>query len=443
MSMLDKLREQYAAVSARVQELAAKDGELSAEDRAAGFADIELLDELGKQIRTLEDVEAREVAAAASVTEERVERGAAVVTREERTYTPDAERREGRSFLRDVFASKYLNDPSASQRLGRHMAEERVERGADLESRDIGTGAAAGLTVPQYLVDLAAPLARAGRPVANICNAHPLPADGMAIVVSRVTTGTAAAVQATENAGVQETNLDDTALSVDVRTIAGQQDVSRQLVERSTGADSIVISDLIAAYHTKLDSSIINDDGNSGTHLGIRSTTSIVAVSYTDDTPTAAELYPKLFDLQSQVQAGVYMGISHFVMHPRRWNWLASQVGSTFPFLQIAGINQQGGEVSTREYGGVVGSVAGVPVIVDGNIPTNISSTQDVILGVTASELHLWEDASAPMFIRAEDVGSGNLTVKFVVYGYSAFTAGRYPGAHGTISGTGTTTPSF
>jgi len=44
-----------------------------------------------------------------------------------------------------------------------------------------------------------------------------------------------------------------------------------------------------------------------------------------------------------------------------------------------------------------------------------------------------------PLLIRAEQTGAGNLTVKFVVYGYSAFTAGRYPLATGDITGTGLT----
>ena len=48
-----------------------------------------------------------------------------------------------------------------------------------------------------------------------------------------------------------------------------------------------------------------------------------------------------------------------------------------------------------------------------------------------------------PRFLRAEQTGAGSLTIMFVLYGYSAFTCGRYPVAQGTISGTGLTTPTF
>jgi len=252
--------------------------------------------------------------------------------------------------------------------------------------------------------------------------------------------------QATETAAVSETNMDDTLLTVDVRTLAGQQDVSRQAIDRGTGIDEIIIADLVSAYNTELDRQIINTSGAAGTHLGIRSTVSIIAVAYTDASPTAAELYPKLADLIQQIQAGVFMGISHFVMHPRRWWWIAKELGSTFPLLQFpATALQTAGSAGGTAYDAMGRNIYGVPVVLDGNIPTTLGAgtNEDVILGVTADELHLWEDPNAPLLIRAEQTAAGNLVVKMVVYAYSAFTAGRYPGAHGTIGGTGLVLPTF
>lgn len=93
---------------------------------------------------------------------------------------------------------------------------------------------------------------------------------------------------------------------------------------------------------------------------------------------------------------------------------------------------------------GLSGVLSTVGVILDANIPTNLGGgTEDAIIGVTASELHLWEDPGAPLLIRTDEALSNQLSVRFVVYGYSAFTAGRYPGAHGTIGGTGLATPTF
>jgi hypothetical protein len=105
----------------------------------------------------------------------------------------------------------------------------------------------------------------------------------------------------------------------------------------------------------------------------------------------------------------------------------------------------QAGNIGGTDYGAMGRNILGVPVVLDGNLPilAGASTNEDVILGVTARELHLWEDSGAPLFIRAEQPGAGTLQVKFVVYSYSAFTAGRYPGAHGTITSTGLVTPTF
>jgi len=408
---------------------------------ADGYADS--IAGLQARVSELAAIEARQHAISAAIPAGAV--APVQVRKEERQYGPANERR-GVSFLRDVMNAQTRGDWEAQQRLSRHMQEERIERAdalASLESRDVGTGAFAGLTVPQYLTEMVAPATKNMRPFADVCARHPLGSDGMTVEISRVTTASGTAVQATEGATVQETDMDDTLLSVPVRTISGQQDISRQAIDRGTGIDSIVVQDLMGEYHTTLDSQILNGAGTSGTHLGVIATVGNVAVTYTDASPTAAELYPKLADLIQQIQAATNAGLSHFVMHPRRWWWFATQLASTFPLLQING-PQQVGQVGERSYAGAGAAVLGATVVLDRNIPTDSGAgTEDPLVGVDASECHLWEDASAPLLIRAEQPGAGSLQVKFVVYGYSAFTAGRYPLATGEILGTGQAAPTF
>lgn len=384
------------------------------------------------------DLESR----SAAVAETRAYDSVARVEREERTYNPDADKR-GVSFLSDVI-SRTFGDVEAAQRLARHAQEERTERGSAIETRAIGTSALGAIVVPQYLVDLYAPALRAGRPLADITNRMALPAEGMTVEIPRITTGTSAAVQATQATGVSETDLDETTLSVPVVTIAGQQTVSLQGISRGRGTEQIIVRDLVSAYNTALDSQLINGSGSSGQHRGIRNVSGIVSVTYTDDSPTAAEAYPKLFDLVQQIQAGAYRGITHFVMHPRRWAFFAAAVGTNSPILQIA-TNPEGtaGQFGVPSYGGVVGNILGIPVVLDANVPTNVSTDRDVILGVSADELHLWEDAAAPLLIRAEQTSAASLAVLLVVFGFSAFTAGRVPGAHGIVTGSGLAAPTF
>ena len=407
--------------------------EESAAELEARVAAVEARTDLEARITELE-------ARAAATAEARAYDNVARVTREERTYSSESDAR-GVSFIHDVVARTF-GDMDASQRLARHQQEERVERGSTLESRAIGTSALGALVVPQYLTDLVAPLARAGRPLADIANRMPLPAEGMTVEIPRITTGTSAAVQATQNTSVSETNLDETTLSVPVVTIAGQQTISVQALSRGRGTEQVILRDLVSAYNTALDAQLIAGSGSNGQHRGILNTSSIQSVTFTDTTPTVAELYPKLFDLIQKVQSGFYGGISHFVMHPRRWAWMAAAVSSSSPFLQI-NTNPQGagGQFGAPSYGGVVGNIAGVPVVLDANIATTTSTNQDTIYGVTAAELHLWEDAGAPLFIRVDQASSLGVTI--AAFGFTAFTAGRYPAAHGTISGAGLATPTF
>lgn len=360
---------------------------------------------------------------------------------EARTYRPDTDR-SGGQFLLDVARSFLTNEPGSVQRLAQHMAEERVERG-DYLQRAAGTGAFAGLTVPQYLTDMYAPRAQARRPFADACNKHDLPANGMTVNISRITTGTATGLQSAENDAATEQNIDDTLLTIPVQTVDGQQTLSRQAIDRSTGAENVMLDDLFRDYQTRLDSTLIN-----------QGTTGLSAVAtdtnYTDASPTAGELWPKILGANAAME-GVLLDADTesdaVVMHSRRWYWLQSQLSSSWPFIAQMGVNdaRNGGQDNGRAYGsGYRGQIAGLNVIVDNNIATNYGGgTEDEIYVVNLNECHLWEDPDAPVLIRAEQAKAANLGVLFVVYGYFAYTFARYTGAMQKLSDTGLIAPAF
>ena len=424
----------FAEARARIATLDGTELAKDSDEYRASIAGLEA------RITELEGIEARQREAAA------IHKGAATVKSEARTYSKETERRDGVSFLADVAGASNVGIfvPGASERLARHMQEERVERGG-IESRAIGTSAVASLVVPQYLVDMYAPYARAGRPFADICNQHELPAQGMTVEISKITTGTSTAVQSSQNGAVSETNADDTALSIAVQTNAGQQTISRQALERGAGIEGVIMGDLFNAYGSTLDSTLITQATN-----GLDAITDAnVDIAYTDASPTAAELWPKLFDGIQQVQTAVkgQATVNALLMHPRRFWWLASQVGTNFPFVNLAGAGpQSGGAVGTTAYGsGPSGYLAGLPVYLDANIVTDGggSTNEDRIYILSRQECHLWEDPNAPVFIRAEQTAAASLGVLFVVYGYFAYTFNRFASANGRIAGTGLATPSF
>ena len=361
---------------------------------------------------------------------------------EERTYRKD-EDPHGKQFLMDICRQFSYQDVSSSERLSRHMQEERVER-AQYLTRAVGTSAWSGLTVPQYLTDLYAPATAALRPFADVCNRHPLPEQGMTVNISRVTTSSSAALQSSENAAVSETNMDDTLLSPAVQTAAGQQTVSRQAIERGTGIEDVTMQDLFNRVATNIDSTLLNQATTGLTNMA-------TAVAYTDASPTGSELYPKILAGASGVEAALLaMGRpSHAVMHSRRWYWLSSQMSSTWPLINWSGIPVQSGgtaNAGSSYNSGVRGVLpCGLEVVTDNNIATNLGAgtNEDELYVVPASECHLWEDEDAPMFIRAEQPAAASLGVLLVAYSYFAYTFGRYANGTQKVSGTGLVTPSF
>ena len=326
------------------------------------------------------------------------------------------------------------------------MDEERVERAAFFEraAGDTTTANWAGLVVPQYLTDLAAPAVTARRPFADYaCTPHPLPAEGMTFDISKVTTGGSVALQAAELDTVSATSMDDTLLAISVLTAAGMQKVSRQAIDRGTGIDQMAMNDLLAHTAATLDATLITQ-----ATTGLSAVA--VATTYDDTSPTAAEMYPKILAAQAASEAAT-LGppVTHAVMHSRRWAWLSSQMTNTWPLINTAGIPAQSGGQSdpNSSYStGVRGKLPnGMLVIVDNNIATNlgVGTNQDEIYVVPQSECHLWEDPAAPMFIRADQPASPNLAVVLVCWEYFAYTFSRYASAMSKCAGTGLVTPVF
>lgn len=415
--------------------------------------------EIDAQIRQYED-ELRRDQAADALQRQVVSTGVTLPGSEEReqrlqisdrgTYNRDADP-NGAQFLRDV-AAQFMHGAAAVQaneRLGAHMVEARgqaEERGFNLDGyaqRAAGTGAFAGLVVPQYLTDMYAPMARAGRPLADAMLHHDLPETGMTAYIGRVTTGTTTGLQAAEFDPVNETDIDDTLMSIPIKTNAGSQTLSRQALDRGVGVEDTTMKDLFAAYDTTLDNRLINE---ATTGLSAVATT----ITYTDGTPTAAELYPKFLQAPAAVEAAMLnqdKGDGFAVFHSRRWFWAQSQLTSTWPLFGQPGVSpQHGGENYGEKYGAGFRGVlpAGTPVITDANVPTNLGAgtNEDEIYFCAKSESHLWEDPKAPMLIRAEQSQVKKLAVDFVAYGYFAYTFVRRPHAQ-KISGTGLVIPAW
>jgi len=429
-SLIEKRDAALASAEAVVEAAQAEARELTKEEDAAIAASLDEVRSLDEQIATHTELEKRSAEAAELRKEKKFEQVAspAVVKAEARTYSPNGEF----SFVADAYAAQISGDFAARERLARHMNEEKVER------RDVTSANFAGLIVPQYLTDLAAPYARAGRPTADIARKHQLPAAGLTLSISKVTTGSSVAAQ-TEGAAVSETNMDDTKLDISVNTYAGQQNVSRQALERGTGVDALVMADLVSAYHTSLNTAVVAELLASAGQ----------AVTYTDASPTVAELYPKILDAIQKVQTTFFGGPNVIIMHPRRLAFILAALDSSNRPLAVptpVAMNPVAFGQGSVQYGNSGYSIAGLPVVTDAtvSIVQGAGTNQDTIYIGNAQELHLWEQGSGePMMLRFEQPKGSELDVQMIVYGYAAFTANRYPNAWAQINGTGLVTPTF
>lgn len=384
-----------------------------------------------------------EASAAAAVehsetgTEERTRETAAVVTREERTYTAEKSARGETSFFSDAYRMMRNNDFTARERLERHAREIAVE-GESVSKRATTTSSFAGLVVPQYLVDQAALIAKAGRPIANTCQSLPLPDQGMVFYIPKGTTAATTAIQATQNTAVDETDQVWADVQVNVQTIAGQQEVSRQSLERGTpGIDSLIYLDLAGAYAVDVDTQVISGTGT-GTK-GIQNAGGNQATAFSA-AATVGTFYTKVAGGVNDVLTGRFLPPTVIAMHPRRWAWLIGQVDDQNRPLAIP--NGHGPQNATAlnqavEYGQVVGTMQGLPVVTDANIPTAVGTgPEDLVFVYRNTDCLLWEEGDGlPRQLRFDERLGNQLTVNLVVYGYIAFTAERYPEAVSIIGG--------
>lgn len=383
------------------------------------------------------DKRSREVRSTGAATPQRRQAEVSVV-REERTYHRGNDP-AGKQFLKDIVAQFVYNDVQANERLARHMKEERVERGQYLTRANDSTANFSGLTVPQYLTDMVAPAVANMKPFADLCtNKHQLPADGMSVNISKITTPTTAGLQSGENATLATQGAADTLLTIPVQTAGGWVNVSRQAIDRGTGIDDVIMQDLFKRYYTDLDNQLLNQAST-----GLANVSVGTAAAGT----TGQNIISAIIGGMSRLETAL-LGLgkpSHAVMHPRRWYYLQAQFGSNWPMINFQNPSvpsNQAGTANDTTYGSTIRGVLpnGLAVVADANV-TN--STTDEIYVVAQDECHLWQDPAQPAFIRAEQPNANSLGVMLVVYGYYAYTFNRYSGAMQKITQTGFTAPTF
>lgn len=351
-----------------------------------------------------------------------------------------------RSYMQDLIkvSMNMDGDGEARDRLMRH-SQDVASLPEYAEYRDLSrTDGQGGYAVPPaWLMDQYVELARPGRAFANLVQRMALPSGTDSINIPKLATGTDVGIQNGDNTAVNEDDLTDTYINAPVRTIAGQQGISIQLIDQSPIAfDDVVFRDLTAAHAAKTDGQVIGGTGANGQVLGILGTSGVSSV--VPGGPLVKDVYAAIANAVQQVHSTRYMPPEVIVMHPRRWGWFLASVDNQDRPLFLPAANQPmnaAGILTAVASEQVVGQMHGLPVVTDPNVPTNLGddSNEDPIFVLRASDVVLWESS-----IRARvlpEVRAQNLTVLLQIYNYLAFSAARYPASIKTI--VGLTEPSF
>ena len=354
-----------------------------------------------------------------------------------------------RSYIQDLIKYSLNIDDTGEcrDRLFRHAHD--VQTLDDYkEYRDLSRvdGQGGYAVPPAWLMDQYIELARPGRAFANLVQRQSLPGGTDSINIPKLLTGTATGVQTADNTPVVDVDLTDTFINAPVRTIAGAQGVSIQLIDQSPIAfDDVVFRDLVAAHAATTDQQVISGTGLNGQVLGVDATPGILTV------PAAAVtiqgVYSAIANAVQTVHTTRFLPPEVIVMHPRRWGWFLSLLDTQQRPLFLPSTNNPmnaGGILTDVASQQVVGQMHGLPVVTDPNISTTAgvgtaAGTNDVIYVLRASDLVLWESG-----VRARvlpETKAQNLTVLLQIYNYLAFSAGRYPQA--VVEITGLTAPTF
>jgi len=329
-------------------------------------------------------------------------------------------------------------------------ARDRLAKSQETRAGDMTTVAGAGgeFAPPLWLIEDFVNLARAGRVTADLCNNQVLPPGVSSINLPKVATGTATAVQQTQNTALQDTAMTTTSVSSGITTVGGKQIVAMQLLQQSgIPFDRVILQDLAADYAVRLDVQVLygtNANGQLRGLVGVASNNAFTSASPAPASVTNANsLYYVTAKAAAALQTTIYQAADAIIMHPVRWGWISGAVDANGrPFVIPNGANFNPlGTTDGQPVQGAAGMFCGLPVYTDPNISqtANSATNQDEIYVVRRSELWLYE---SPVQAASFDATyADQASILFRVLGYAAFLPHRRTGAVQSIRGTGLITP--
>jgi HK97 family phage major capsid protein len=369
--------------------------------------------------------------------------GGAIIRNEPQTY-----RRGGEFSLVKDHTMRALGsaDNATLDRLQRHAREFEVE----VRAGSTGDTAGGTFVPPLWLVDEFVGVQRPGRATADLARQMTLGAGTDSINVPTVTTGTVTDVQATENSAATTRDMVTSSTNADVTTIAGTYDFSLQQLEQSAlayGWDQLVFGDLLRDHNRVLDTLVLAGTGTNNQPWGLSTVAATsVTASSTSSTTAQNQIYGAVADAIHRISTTRYDTPEVIIMHPRRWFWLCSRLDLDGRPVIVP--DPQAGQSMLASAGitshqGVVGTMIGLPVVIDANVTTSAGTSEDRIYVWKASDAILFQ--GLPKFEVFRSIGGAttdSLTARARLYSYNAFSS-RFSTATALVGGSALSSPTF
>jgi HK97 family phage major capsid protein len=452
MLLSEQMRERRKAIKASLDAIVAgaesrDDKNFTAEETALFDQKLAELRDADARIVELEAVEAAEARTAAS----RKEAGEGGEQRREpvKVVEPDIYTRNGpNSYFRDLYMQAKHQDRTATDRLLRHADYAR-------ETRAVGNTNAAGgsggeWAPPTWFVEDWINIIRPGRITADLFTHEDVPFGTSSLNYPKLLTGTTVALQSTQNSALSSTDPTTGFIQVGFSTVGGKNVMSQQILDQGRNFDRVILKDLGAAYAQQIGTQVFTGTGTgSGTNAvinGLGAATVGTSTTWTQASPTAGGFYGQCASTLAAFLAKRLMPPTHWVMSPRRWYWLVAATDTTGRPLVVPNgnaFNPLAIQADPNTPAGFVGTLLGVPVVIDPLVPSNLGAgtNQDIVYLLKADDLVLLESSPQTEVFREPYADSLGVLVR--LYAYAATVLNRHTESIATISGTGLVTPVF
>jgi HK97 family phage major capsid protein len=236
------------------------------------------------------------------------------------TYSLEA-RQRGVSFIKDLLSAASGGDSvEARNRLAQHRQETRDVAGLNTV---VGNAEGFSFAPPQYDLLRYAEFARAAAPLYHLLPKQPLL--GPVVKVPKLTAGSTAAEQSSENTTITTSEFSDEYLTTTAKTVAAATAVSQQLIELSAvSIDQIVFTDMFKALFQEIDYALWYD-ANFGLDTLVQTTYNLPTFNETD----IPDLLGGLAKAIEFIETTRYLPPTAIFCHPSVKNHLIARTDTT------------------------------------------------------------------------------------------------------------------